>query len=153
MGIFTGIKNQLVKPAVNVTGWMSWTFFKDNTVSLARMLKPVFTAHRLREDEKTRESFEHALERLGLTETDLARKAQFLKTSFTFYMSVAVFAALYIIYLFFHADVLSLIVTVLLFSLFLAKAFQMRFWLFQIKQRKLGCSFSEWWSGKAEDNS
>ncbi|OGT22574.1 MAG: hypothetical protein A3C55_05465 [Gammaproteobacteria bacterium RIFCSPHIGHO2_02_FULL_42_13] len=153
MGIFKSVSNQLIKPAINVKGWASWTFFKDNTASLVRMLKPVFMVHRLREDEKTRESFEHALERLGMTETDVERKVQFLKRSFTFYMSVVAVAVLYAIYLFFHADVFSLVVTILLFFLFLVKAFQMHFWLFQIKHRKLGCSFSEWWSGKVEDNS
>ncbi len=151
MGILKGINNQLIKPAVNVKGWVSWDFLKNNTTSLIRMFAPIFKLHRLREDEKIHESFDQALERLGLTEADLVRKTQFLNTSFAFYMAVIVVAVIYAIYLLFQAEVFSLIVVVLLFALFLVKAVQMRFWMFQIRQRKLDCSFSEWWFGKAGD--
>lgn len=94
------------------------------------------------------ETFEQAMERLNLTEADVEKTAQqYLIYAIIFVILAALaFAAgfvLLIAYGTFFGWVLAMAST----AIVLSQAFRFHFWHFQIKHRKLGCTFQEWWKG------
>lgn len=95
------------------------------------------------------ETFEAAKERLKLTEEDLAKSQsnyQVFSFLFLIFAISTFFFSFYLLikYLSFAGMLLGWGAT----SLFLAQAFRFNFFYFQIKHRKLGCTFAEWRSGK-----
>ena len=98
------------------------------------------------------ETFAEAMQRLNLTEADLEERShRFLLYAYLFLLC-ACLSVVYGFYLLFAVAsyagfVLSLAVT----ALFLAQAFRFHFWFFQIKFRKLGCTFKEWRQGRPNE--
>ena len=48
-------------------------------------------------------------------------------------------------YQFFYGSIKAFIVSLVVMLIALVLAFRYHFWYFQIKQRKLGCTFNEWY--------
>lgn len=80
----------------------------------------------------------------GYTKLQLSKAKETFKKYFFFYAVVTILSLLYIIYALVHADYRLAILATLFFVLCLAQAFRYHFWLFQIKQGRLGCTFEEW---------
>jgi len=96
------------------------------------------------------ETFEEAMVRLDLTEAQLEKqKKSFFRQSLFFFLgSVGL-----ILFSFYRLYILQLVPGALglfLSGVVLAYAFRAHFWYFQIKHRKLGCTFAEWWSGSVK---
>lgn len=133
----------LTKRMFDVPTWIGYKQIVETTKEFGQLITNTFTPKKA---EKV-ETFEEALKRLKLTEKDVRDRIK----SFTFLcifwavLSVAVLA--YGIYM---ADVgswLSFLACLSITLVCLTQAFRFHFWLFQIKQRRLGCTFREWLNG------
>jgi len=91
------------------------------------------------------ETFEQAMKRLGLEPEDV----QDIETNYRFYtwlfLIIAAIIFLFSLYLLFHYVVFwGTLIGLTVAALALSQAFKYDFWVFQIQQRKLGCTFNEW---------
>lgn len=90
------------------------------------------------------ETFEEAIARLGLKEGDLEeRKAMFFWQTL-FFLAFGLVILAYGVALAFERSLNGMVYAFVVAVLCWAYAFRNHFWLFQLKQRKLGCTFKEW---------
>lgn len=142
MSFFGGIK-KIIKPAVDVPKWIDYQQLVKNNRSIFGFIKKFF----IPDHAKTQESFEEALIRLKLTSADLMQRTkEFTRLLwiwiFLFFVSVSysVYLLLYIHSLRGFFPCLGICIIIL------TQVFRYHFWLFQIKQRRLGCNFHDWFS-------
>jgi intracellular multiplication protein IcmV len=133
------------KTFFNPSAWLGYTELKAHTRFLWQNLKLTFTIAK----PQRIETFEEALIRQNIIEADLqvtAKRYRLYSLIFVALASGALLASFY--YLFYYDSwqrwCLAFVVSLLLG----ANAFKYDFWLFQIKQRKLGCTFDDWWHNK-----
>lgn len=141
MGFFRGAKNVLGHMFnTDVKGWLGYDNVKrefNSTLNLAQsLITPEVATHK--------ETFEQAVARLGLSEQDLKeQKSGMMRNAIIFVL----FAVALLIYgfwqLYNHHFIAALIVSCLMLYC-LTQAFRFHFWVFQIEQRKLGCTFKQW---------
>lgn len=130
----------LLKKVFNLKSWLDWERLKAFTQYLYKGAKRFFVL----EETTDTESFDAAKKRLKLTDNDLlVRQKGLLRLAIIMIVAATLLLA-YAIYLFyegsFKGGILGLIVT----SIALTLAFRYHFWYFQIKEKKLGCTFHEW---------
>ena len=98
--------------------------------------------------DQSEESFDYAIKRLGLTEDELQKRQKgFLINSILLFL-LGVFFGVMGIYLTLNHLLAAGLVTQLFTFISFCFALYMHFWFFQLKNRKLGCSFKEWWENK-----
>jgi intracellular multiplication protein IcmV len=151
MGMFKKVGEGLswaYKPAINVKAWMGWDVIKSSSRYVYNIGKSLFVP----QEAAGNESFEEALARLHLTEADLKIRQQEFMRLFLIYTAIGVAIILYSIYLFYALSFMGGLLALVVASLSFAVAFRYHFWVFQMKQRKLGCSVREWWQSKIDDN-
>ncbi|MFM8454670.1 MAG: hypothetical protein ACKOAD_06940 [Gammaproteobacteria bacterium] len=92
------------------------------------------------------ESFEEALMRLEISEQQLNDMLMVFRNFFIFYFlfSLALFS--YGMWLAFNANMPGFFMSLASCFLSASFAFRYHFWLFQLKQRKLGCNLKDWWN-------
>lgn len=133
------VKNML-STAFNVRKWSDFDRMKGFTLYLENGIKNLFIPRR----QIAVQSFNEALKQYNIDEKALLKKRRGLFRLSMFMCIVALVLLIYSIYLAmfgsWHAALLSLVVMMLAWAL----AFRYHFWFFQIKQRKLGCTFKEW---------
>ena len=94
---------------------------------------------------KTSETVESvSVEKLKLSDKQLFETKSTWQRLVVLFMVCAVLAILYAIFNLINGYYGSLIVSLALVVLFLAQTFKYHFWLFQLKQGKLGCTWQEW---------
>lgn len=125
----------------NVKEWSDWariksggTYIKDATQKLF-VLKPA----------RPVESFEEAQMRLKLTDEAIASRCRSLFRLSMMMLCLSIILFFYALYHFIYGTIHAGILTVALSSLSAAMAFRYHFWYFQIKTRKLGSTFREWY--------
>lgn len=122
--------------------WVSWDFLKKNTQENAQLVKSAFTV----QEANRKESFSQAVHRHGLTETEI----QTIKSRYTIfsylYTTVGLALVLYSIQAFFEKAYLQSVGTICLSSFVFSMAFRYSFWAFQIRKKRLGCTFRQWWN-------
>ncbi len=132
---------EIVKRLFNVRWWLDYDRLKAFTTYLVQGFAKFF----IPQSHKKGESFEMAVKRMNLTSKDLVlkQKALFrLSLLMSVFMIIVFGYGLYqCLYGSYKAAILSIIVSLIALVL----AFRYHFWYFQIKQRKLGCSFQEWY--------
>lgn len=143
MGFFSGVK-RVVTPLVNVPKWMN---LRD-IGSIGRMIVGIAKSLFVPEKATTTENFEEALIRLNLTEVDIqARRKEFRRLVITF-LIISLALLSYDIYQLGQGHIRASVLITVLTAISLVQVFRYHFWLFQIKQRKLGCTVREWfWTG------
>ncbi len=129
------------KTFFNPREWLSYDSLKEQTQTIKFFVKNAAT---IQKPERT-ETFDEALERLAVNEAELRATAnKYLAYAFLFF-GLAILDFIYGLYLLFHHGAfLGLILTLAVCALLLAQAFRYHFWFFQIKNRRLGCTFDEW---------
>ncbi len=133
------------KTFLNPREWIGYDAIKDQTKTIWDILKALFTPAKPEREE----TFEQAMQRLELTEADVKTRGQtyfIYALSFLLLSIIAFFVDCYLL-IYYHiisGFFLGLAVTLLLAT----QAFRFHFWYFQIKHRKLGCTFQEWRNGK-----
>ena len=130
----------LFKKIFKLKAWSDWDRTMDG-VSYLSFLTKRFT---IAPTAKIKESFEEAVIRLNLAETDLLQqKKTFMRTALIMLASAVLlffYTIFQLLYGSWHSAALSLIITALACVL----AFRYHFWFYQITTRTLGCSTKSW---------
>lgn len=136
------------KTFFNPRGWLGYDTLKASSQGLWVILKEVFTIPQ----PTRRETFAEAMQRLNLTEQDLQQTGQryfLLAMLFVGLGGAAFLGGFYM--LFYHQTFAGLVLAMATSAVFFSQAFRYHFWYFQIKHRKLGCTFLEWRQGKINE--
>lgn len=142
MGFFSGFKkiaSQVVD--VRVDRWANLQGNKDTAVyffNLARKLLKSPPPSKL-------DDFERVVEEQALTDAVLQEKSEKYKALATLFVFFAGLLLIYTIILICLGNFMGMCISAALVIYALAQAFRFHFWHFQISQRKLGCSLSEWY--------
>ncbi|MBA2650212.1 MAG: type IV secretion protein IcmV [Legionella sp.] len=123
-----------------ISRWLDWARVKAGSKYFYRSTKEIISP----QVGKKQESFNSAVHTYKLNDQELHIKQQALLRLSLLMLSFATLILGYAVYQFIfgtiHAGLLSLVVM----GIALVLAFRYHFWYFQIKQRKLGCTFQEW---------
>ncbi|MFO1258847.1 MAG: type IVB secretion system protein IcmV [Gammaproteobacteria bacterium] len=145
MGFLSGVKKAAGKVFdVRVDRWMSFSALKENTQNTKSLIKDVFTP----EKAQRKETFEQAMARLKLSEADLAQRKKEFTHLFSFFLILGLSIVGYAIYMAFTARYMVSFISLCVALYAFAQSFRFHFWLFQIKNRKLGCTIQEWFHSK-----
>jgi intracellular multiplication protein IcmV len=141
MGIISGITNSLKSE-------LGTEQLKTQASGLGKMAGDVLS---IPKGPKATETFEEALARLHLSEADIERrKIQFQRLA-RIYLALGAIVFLYMFYLIFEKAFFPTLGCLGLLLILFSQFFRYSFWLFQMRERRLGCTFSEWlseWMGK-----
>jgi intracellular multiplication protein IcmV len=142
MGLWSGVK-KVAKPFVDVSSWLNVKQIKSYGSSIIDVAKDLF----IPQTAQHTETFEQATRRLGLSEKDLQKRAHEFRLLALMFSLIALSLLGYLIYLIIvQSSFLAKLVTIALMLMVLAKLFNYHFWLFQIKNRRLGCTLKEWFT-------
>lgn len=146
MGFFSGLRNAggyIFN--FRVTKWLGLDQIKDVSGRVGDTAKTIFTP----EQAEQAETFEEALRRLNITEYELEqRKQEFIRLMFIYiFAAVAIFLySLYIVIA--YGNLMGFFMGLAITVFALTFAFRYHFWVYQIKHKKLGCSFRDWFLDK-----
>lgn len=131
-----------VKKAINVKTWVDY----DNLAAFGDSI--IQTSKRLFIPTKSGkvESFDGAMQRLKLSDQDIAKKEKEFTRIAKFFSVFAFLLTLYSGYFFFGTHLSAALVCIALSLVLLALAFRYHFWAFQIKRRQLGCRLRDWFT-------
>jgi len=137
-------KRFLARPVSAVQSWVSWDALKDNTTYVKDSTRGLFSV----EKPRRQETFEEAVARLNLTESDiLDRQKSFLRIAMVI-GTLGILTLFYTLYLLWNASFGSSALALTVTLLCIATACRYHFWYFQTKNRKLGCTIREWLDAK-----
>ncbi len=135
---FTSVVN------VRVDRWIGAGYIKHTVGQTITSAKSIFTPERADREE----TFEESIKRLNISDADLkARENEFVRL-FIFHLLLSLLLFCYCVFLFSQSNWGGGCMSLCLVSYPLAIAFRFHFWLFQIRNRKLGCTIQEWWNNK-----
>ncbi|CEK11710.1 type IVB secretion system protein IcmV [Legionella hackeliae] len=132
----------ILKRIFNVRAWIDFDRVRAFTAYLVAGFQKMFIPQ---QQTGQGESFEAAIARMNLSEQDLQAKQSALYRLSLLMSAAAVCIFGYAVYHLFYGTYRALIVSLVLVLVALVLAFRYHFWYFQIKERKLGCSISEWY--------
>ncbi len=131
-------------PVVNVKAWIGWSAIKSNTQYVSETAKDVLGMPKPQHDE----SFEEAITRLHLSPEDLqVRQRSFLRIALVAGLC-GVLSLLYTLYMLWNLQIGGTILALIVSLIAFASAARYHFWYFQVKNRKLGCTWREWLDAK-----
>ena len=136
------IKNRVIKTKNTLSDWMGINILVD----MFNMSKDIFIAVFMpgKGEPVVKETYEEAVERLKLSDADLEERKKMFMMQVILYM-VAGFAVLgYAVWLAFQGYLTAMGIAFLVAVLSMSYAFRSHFWLFQMRQKKLGCTFKEY---------
>ncbi len=143
MGIWSGIKKGLdfvfyIRPKQ----WFNWDFMKSSTSETIEIVKNIYRAPQ----KGSTETFFQAIERHRLSVQDLHNlRSRFFYISLFFFV-LAIGMSIYALTGFLEENYLQFLGSASLVFFLLAQSFRYHFWYFQIVQKRLGCSFREWFN-------
>ncbi|MCL5975534.1 MAG: type IVB secretion system protein IcmV [Gammaproteobacteria bacterium] len=137
------------KTFFNPSGWLDTESLRIYNTTIWDSIRGLF----ITPVAEKKETFEEAMARLNLTEDDVVK----IQRNYLIYavLFVCLGAALFLfsLYLLFHhASFYGWLLALVSAGLCGAQAFRFHFWYFQIKFRKLGCTFEEWRRGKPDES-
>lgn len=127
-----------------VSSWFGYDSVKSSTQSVLQIARSLFQPQQA----ETNETFEEALKRLNITEADLnERRKEFTRLMFI-YLIAATAVFLYCLYIVIvHKNIIGFFMGLAITVYALTLAFRYHFWIYQIKNKKLGCTIREWFNG------
>lgn len=132
------------KTFFNPSGWIGFNELRTYARIIGANIKDLRT---LPQPEHT-ETFTEAMQRLNVTEEDVKATGDRYLLYSVFFVALAAFAfAIGFVFLLGVGTFAAFILALACMTILLACAFRYHFWYFQIKHRKLGCTFDEWWRG------
>ncbi len=133
------------KTFINPTGWLGYDSLKSQFKTSWQVIKDLYSPP----PAGTPETFDEAQQRFNLSNEQIEHISKtFLSYTFLF-VGCGSATILFSIYLLFGYGTLSgFILGIATAAVFFAFAFRYSFLRFQIKHRKLGCTFQEWLRGK-----
>lgn len=135
-----GFIRSTISQVTDVPTWVDFGFLQASWVSLRRMTGKLLTPRKAQHIE----SFEDAMNRLELSETDITNRTKEFSRLVMIFMGLAFMVFIYTLYLAATGDLRSTLFGFVVTLLILVRAFHYHFWLFQVKSRKLGCTLREW---------
>ncbi len=129
--------------SINPIRWVGMGQIQNNASTIKDLIDGIFRGAR-NNRVVLKETFDDCIERLGLTEADIKQRMRSAKWIATICAVLSIGMCAYMLYLFFHALILGGVIAFMLMLLLWAYAFREHFNYFQMKQRRLGCTFSEW---------
>jgi len=125
---------------INIRDWFDWDRVKAFTIYLANGFRRLFVPQKTTDVE----SFDEAMKRLGISEQSLLAKQKALFRLAILMLAAAGLMLVYLVYQIFFGSYKAVILSIVVILIAFTLAFRYHFWYFQIKHRKLGCSFIEW---------
>lgn len=137
----------LLKNIFNFRAWIDFDRIYDFMLYLISSIKFLFIPQKnpVNSAKQLSDNFQSAMSALNLTEADLKAKQISLYRLSIFMSLVSVGFLLYAIYHLFYGGFAAVIISLVLMLIALVLAFRYHFWYFQIKEKKLGCTFREWY--------
>lgn len=139
----TKVIKGMIKPLVDLPRWLGWKQISANTANLKNIIVRLFVPQKATREE----SFDQAIVRLNLTEEQVQHRYKMFFYQLIFWLSFAVIILIYAIYLAGRHSPHGFLACIAISLVVLSQAFRAHFWMFQIKQRRLGCTFREYLNG------
>ena len=136
-----GKLKRIGKRFLNPSKWMSVDTVAQNAEHIKDGYKKFFAVDK---NSIKKETFEEALHRLNITETAIQERRILFHRFSIFFLILSIGMLIYTIYCFTNLYIQAGLISLGIFCALLGFAFKYNFWSFQIKQRKLGCTFDEW---------
>jgi intracellular multiplication protein IcmV len=139
---------QVIKKGVvagwNFSAWLGVKTIKQNTSVIKDLSKAAFVPGKTQNRGPEKETFAEAMRRLNLTEASLQKRIK--ASTQIIYLCGGLMLPMfgYTIYMFMSGFYLSTFVCLMLTALSGAYSFREHFNRFQMRQRRLGCTLSEW---------
>jgi hypothetical protein len=129
------------KTFIDPTGWIDLDKLKVQNRTLWDVLSALFSIPKPVQEE----TFEEAINRLGLTEADVDGIRKNYRTYAFLFLMIGLITFFYTFYILFaYASYTGFIIGMAVAALFFSQAFRYDFWSFQIRRRQLGATFTEW---------
>ncbi len=141
MGLLRSTRN-LGKHLFNVPSWIGYRQLRFMTRGVWNFSKGFF----IPKHPKCRETFEEALVRFGLTEQDLQQRIKEFTGLTILWLILFFLDVVYALYLAWKNSWLGFFPTMGISLILLTQAFRYQFFIFQIRQRKLGCKLHDWFT-------
>ena|SRR5579872_3984403 len=133
MGIIAGLEN-LAKKAVGFSG------LRKNAQAIGAVAVSLTTIQKPGREE----TFEEAMTRLNLTPQDIQNREREFKRLVIVFCLLGVGVLAYFVYSVTQKALIASLGSMGIFFFIVAHVFRYHFWLFQIRQKRLGCTFKEW---------
>lgn len=138
------------KTFFNPRAWLDVDGVRTSTRNLWVIIRDLF----VQPTPTRRETFSEAKKRLNLTDAELKNIGQRYQLFSYMFLLLGITVLVFSFYLFiYHFTISGFILGVVTALLFFGQAFRYNFYYFQIKHKKLGCTFKEWREGKVLRNS
>ncbi|KTD01637.1 type IVB secretion system protein IcmV [Fluoribacter gormanii] len=131
----------LLRRIINVRRWFDWDRMRAFTLYLVNGFKRLFVPQKKVEGE----SFNDAVKLLNLTDESLLIKQKSLFRLSIVMLLAALLIMGYAAFQLFYGSIKAFLVSLVVTLIALVLAFRYHFWYYQIKNRKLGCTFNEWY--------
>lgn len=125
----------------DVPRWINAKQYIDTNKTLYSKIKDTFRIDQAEREE----TFDAAMARLRVSEQDLQERFLANQRGLTIMLAFILLLCLYSFYLIYLGAIAGTLIILAVIALSAVRAFQYSFWNFQIKNRKLGCSFKNWW--------
>lgn len=133
MGIISGLQNM-------ISNSLGYGRLKKN----AQGIKSIAAGLTTTQEATREETFEEALVRLNLTPQDIEKREREFKRLVMIFSILGIVVLGYFIFSVTQKALIASLGSLGIFFFILAQLFRYHFWLFQIRQKRLGCTFKEW---------
>lgn len=144
MGFRSALKKG-VGSGLNPKKWVGFNQLKSDSTTLSNIFRGVFKRSEKAAEKK--ETFEEAVKRFNLTEKDIQKRMKSAKELVMIFLGLGGLLLFYTFYQWASGRVISGFICLTLSLLTLAYAFREHFNLFQMRNRRLGCTYKEWVNG------
>lgn len=131
---------RLISSIFNVRAWFDWDRVRAFTLYLVTGFKKLFVPQKPQQVD----SFKEVSKKMDLNDESLSKKEQALLRLSILMLSFACIILGYAGYQLFYGSIKAFLVSFVLTLIALTLAFRYHFWYYQIRHRKLGCTFDEW---------
>lgn len=141
-----GVKKVLKAATVgglNPKRWLGLGQLKSQSKTVTSLVKDTFKSQK-EGDGYQPTSFEDCMQHYDLTEAGLQKKMKTSQYMTYFCLGLSVLTFLYMFYQFLHTSLLGGLMCLVLTFVLWALAFREHFNLYQMRERRLGCSVKEW---------
>lgn len=128
----------------NVRSWIDYDRLRSFTAYLWGGIKKIFVPQKVKVVD-TSANFADMVASLNLSDEDLKSREKGLYRSSLVMGSAAAIIFLYALYNMISGNIRATIVSLVITLLALVLGFRYHFWYYQIKEKKLGCTFREWY--------
>lgn len=124
--------------------WIGFNQLKSDSRTMGKIFKGVFG--RSKKGAERNETFEDAVKRYHLTEEDIQKRIRSSKELVIIFLGFAVVLAAYTVYQWTASHFIDGFICLILVILTSAYGFREHFNMFQMRQRRLGCTYAEWFN-------